>query len=498
MALDTYNSNPYTSQLAPKSSSFWQQYKRPLIVSLVILAVLAGILSKLLLPNVNVQYADYALHPAGTTSESNFSTLKDNGLLSYNGLGFFKYDTTSKQTTTLSSGLKLPQPASVYWAGDQGALMQFTSAFGSSEIDRQLIPRNIGIAEYKQYLWYMDFASNSLKLVGKQSISNNGAVYSPSANGFYYVPAAPENDDAAFTNQARELRFYSITNSTDRRVSNNVRLTDVLHVSSCPKNIGIACLVGYDGSENSQKLLAINEDGTPRQLIDSKGRIFISNNPSLYVVAANDTTPQTHENETVDALSLPAELYNIADDTSVALGIRIGSEQPIFGFENNGSFYILNNATEELKNTRLQYTVGKIVNKKAYTKTTDLTLSPNGRPSSRLISSVGYGNNGQALVTTINDKQFIFSHRNPSINLDEPKAELVQASVSQCAATSAKDKQYFDNDRLYKIYFVDDASLSSNIQAFTNCIIQAQPTIFNGYSFYFGTLSPKNGRITSD
>ncbi len=115
-----------------------------------------------------------------------------------------------------------------------------------------------------------------------------------------------------------------------------------------------------------------------------------------------------------------------------------------------------------------------------------------------LIDKVSYGKEGSSLITSVSGSQLLFSSVKWIKDITQIGKNEAQKLIDTCLAPSGKESEYFSDTSLFKLYFTDDASLNKNINDFSNCLIEANSQVLVGYNFYFGTVDPVNGRISSD
>lgn len=445
----------------------------------------------------------YDLEKTGLEVRQDFAHLDKSELYAYNGLAFYKTNLESGDTTVLSSGLKLPLPSSVYWANSRGALMDFSSSYYLSEVQEALRAEGQQLNDdSRNYTWYLDFASGSLKLVNTDPVAAELVYYSEADNGFYYI-----TDTSKKRYRTTALYFYDIDSGRNETVSYDLRLASVRALQACPAAGGI-CFIGRDKTEPTiEKLYTLNQDGKKQVVINSKGRVFATNDPARYVVVGLEektaTTGNTPAIEEVEARysEEPAFLHNIETSEVGDLGFNIGFEQPLVHFTDNDQFYIFGSVLEkEPENEQLTfYRSGTLNGNSTYSDSFPVAYSDGSAFTGQVISSSGHGQGSLMLLGTLEGSYVLFgSTQQNSATLTPKSPEAAAKAVESCVTSHAQDSQYFSESGMFRIFFTADGGFAEDIAAFSDCILTSNEVPLHGYNFQFAGLDPVNGRIVTD
>lgn len=450
----------------------------------------------------------YELSSTQLKSDTQFGHLSGSDIYAFNGLSFYKINTDTQAVTVLLSGRKLPTPSRIHWAGSQGILVNFKQSFYRSQVDEAL--QSMGLAlnrDSQDYTWYLDFASGSLKLVSKLPIKADLAVFSADEQGFYYIPDYSNAGDFGHEAGAPDptktpLLFYNLATGQVETVSNDLAVRDVSYIGLCSSYR--LCLI--DRTAAGHKLLAVEQTGQTKSLVDARGRLFPTNNGDLFVKLDDDLVIQEHArggtNETpedVDFDETPARLYDVRDGSEKDLGFTVGNSEIVMHLEASGDFYVIDNLLASPdNNTPSRYRSGVLKGDSASSKLLPLRLSDDEDFTNVPILGASHGGSDQSLLTGLDHTQLLFAAKDRVGGFSLAESSAVQAAIDSCGAAVIASSQYFSESRLFKVYFADEPDLAQHLQTFGDCLSDNGAPVLLGYSYYFGTVDPVNGRITSD
>ncbi len=465
--------------------------KVPLIITLVVLILMVGSLLFALLTRATATYQQPSMYNTGFSADKDYAHLSGSSLYAYNGLAFYKVNQASqnKSITILNAGLKLPTPSNIYWADSKGALMTFKQSFISSAIEKALKDRGYAVTTSTEaYTWYLDFATNSLRLVSTSSLQANQVLHSANENGFYFF-----NDSG---NGVKQLFFFHTDSGHIDTLNSNLQLSSVSSLQKCSGNFRI-CLVGYDNTDQtSQNLYGVTKAGSLQTLKKSKGFFIATNVDDKIIAVTNPTTTNPHDPDT-DFQGGPAELFDVKSQSSKSLGFDIHSTDAVAHYVNGNDFIVFDYGTQDKKS--VTYT-SITVNSRGHLSSKLFNITDgNGGSFNNTITSIDQSGIGDALVTADNNKQFIFSTQKHTA---QPliEAKTAQNTINTCLASAQGQgsSQYLDDLHLFRIFFSMDASFTANIKTFSTCLAKTDKAPMAGYNYTFGGIDPTFHKIVTD
>lgn len=502
------NYTPYK----PKSDNRQTKFRLIMLIGLPLL-FLVIIVIVVLRPASNGSSApQYNLRSTNLTASMDYPYLNGSDLYTYNGLAFYKTNMeasgSNATTTVLSKGLRLPTPSNIYWADSRGALLTFKESFYLTPVETALTGIGQTINDTtRSYSWYLDFASGKLQLVNRRPIVPGLAHYSKSQKGFYYIESAfPDEND----NIASPLHFFDISANRDQIVSSNLGVTDVRRLTECPTTDSTAkniCLVARDSKDQkAERLYNVSHNGRRTQLLDSKGRLFPTNNPNIYIAVSRGEEAEkiqgSRNQEQADFTEEPAVLHNLETNVTRTLDFRVGGSNNITAyFGDDDNFYFIDSVVEDKSNEEqpdaFVYRAGTIADGSASELRTVL-FQDNTAFTGSLTSSNGYGNNGTSLLSTTNGGLMLFAKSDSIVKLSGVDQQTVQATINTCKPTGFQDSQYFLDIRQFRVTFTADDSFANRIATFSDCMTKTNPSVITGYNFHFAGSDPINGRLSTD
>ncbi len=287
-----------------------------IVVIIILLLSFAGSQS---VDNANIDDPGYKVTSTDLIPAAYFSTIQGNDLYSYNGLAFYKVNLdNSNNVTILRSGLKLPTPASITWAGSNGALLTFKQSFSNTIVSNALRASGLSLDKLTQaYVWYLDFGSGKLTLVNKIPVQSGKPYYDEAAKGIYYV----SRTERIFK---LTLHFFNIQTSKDELAVPDLDSAGIESLSKCSPDFKL-CFIARDRSnatESSRQLYAIDSNNRKISVYDPKGgRIFATSKPDLYITTAAEEVRSSTDKpgaptEDTDFSSAIAQSYDVASKSS--------------------------------------------------------------------------------------------------------------------------------------------------------------------------------------
>jgi hypothetical protein len=478
-----YPEQPVSYQPADAKGS-----KVPIIIMIAVLVLIVGSLLFALLTRTTATYQQPSMYATSLAADKDFAHLNGSSLYAYNGLAFYKINQAARdKVTILNTGLKLPTPSNVYWADSKGALMTFKQSFISSAIEKKLTALGYAVTPATQaYTWYLDFATGSLQLVSTSSLQANQVLYSASENGFYFF--------ADSGNGVKQLFFYHTDSGHTDTLIKDIQLASVSDLQKCSGNLRV-CLTGYDNTDQTaQNLYGVTKTGSLQTLKKSNGFFITTNINDKIITVKNPANTNSHEPDT-DFQGGPAELFDVKSQSSESLGFDIHSTDASAHYITGNDFVVFDYGTQDKKS--VAYT-SVTVNSRGHLSGKLFTLAKSdGSSFDNTITSVDQNGIGDALVTADNNNQFIFStqkHQATAI----VTAKTAQSIVDTCLKGTTGNSQYFEDLRLFRIFFDYDAGFNRHIQTFSTCLGDANDTPMTGYRYTFGGIDPTFHKIVTD
>lgn len=441
-------------------------------------------------------------------ANKNFGDLIGSEVHAYSGLAFYKINVESGDLTILRSGLKLPTPNALYWADSEGAMLNFSGSFWRSRVHDALQSNGQGLSRVtRDYTWYVDFASGTLSLVNELPVNHGLAVFSTDDRGFYYIPdhSRPghhfDHDDTPA--DTISLHFYDISTKQDEAVLKNLDVTDLSYLGKCNDTTQKICFIARDKANlGTENLYAVNDDKQVSKIVEVDGRLLPTSDPELFIAAAEEEGRGAEsQHEQIDHTESAAHLRNIRDSSVTPLGFLIGGSDITTHFMPANVFYVLDSSLFSTPSSRQasMYRAGKIsADGKVQTELLPLIYSGGRAFEGGVLGNISRGNSGHALLTTFDGGQIIFTDQESTGDISKVDPQSAQSDVNKCAGITAQDSQFFEEESLFKVFFNESAGLNASIKSFSDCVINSNSALLIGYNYYFGTLDPDSGRITSD
>lgn len=488
----------YDSSFVPvkkRSGKIWLIASTAALIIIIVVVIIAGNSSG------TIATSDYKLIKTDFTGQ-NFTYLSGSEIYAYNGLAFYKTDINTKSVTVLNSGLRLPTPSSITWAGSQGALLSFKDSFSLTAVEKALATSNTPLNELSEsYVWYLDFKSGSLSVMSASPIAKKTVLFSDSANGFYYIPDLSRN---RVPSAATQLIFYDVSTKAKRIVSSNLGLVSVSSVSNCSAS-ELACVI--DSDPTSQKLYSIDKSGQKALVYDSKGTLYNTNSSTLFISIPRVTDAKKANSAGTYYGPEDAYIFNSATNRTTSLKSKLQGPEINAAFDNEGNFFIADSAPiEDVEADSVPansaepsnyYIAGHIKDDKLKTVAKPLHLTDGTVLTDNISSLLGQGNNGTALVETLGGKQLLFGNNQSITAPVSDSQDTVSRIIKQCNSTNVQPSQYFNDTRTFRVYINDDDNFARSVNAFGSCMAKS-PTSLVGYNYQLSGISPENGRITTD
>jgi hypothetical protein len=455
-----------------------------LIAIVVILAITSRTAN-----NAQVDDPKYRLHGTDLTTDKNFSMLQGNDFYSFDGLAFYKKNLDSGKVTILRSGVKLPTPQSITWAGDNGALMVFSSGFGGTKVT-DTTGFYVDKSE-SQYVWYLDFASGQLKLVDQLPMVGNSAYYSAASHSIYYLT----NPASTVATDKHPLVAYDVQTGKRSQLMSDIGAADAESLFGCQSDMKACFIAG-----SPMQLYGINQANQKVSLFNSKGRLFTTNKPELYVfVPTSNGNQDAKIDEDVDYDPAPAQLYNLKTKQTSQLGFDVDQAEPLVHFVSDSNFYVFSsdyntgNANDQYADLKPGYRSGSIqTGATGKSKVFPLLYQSGDKQFSSQIIAISHGAEA-SLVADATLHQLLFTDKT-SLNLNSANQSTVTSAIKACLANGAKSYTTIDNYN-YRIEFIYDGNFANNIATFSSCLAQKNGTLV-GYNYSFAGVDASSRLLT--
>lgn len=451
---------------------------------LVILFIIWSVLNSL-------RVKDYSLNTTFLSADRNFGYLDGAQIYTYNGLVFSRVNYETGYAEILSGGVKLPSPSNLFWAGTRGALMNFDGSFYLSLVNSRLKDNDEIInKDTRDYTWYFDFNTGSLKLVDTSPVQNRLAYYSEGDGGFYLIAG-------------NNLVFYDISSFTKRVVVDNLQVTGISHIGECASFK--LCIIGYSQDDFlSERIYSVDDDDSITEILNSNGRVFPTNNPRYILLGRYEKDLQANPGriaeEDDDYGNQKAVLYDLDKQTERDLDFPLDESNVIFGLSSEAEYFLFDDSIEQnllSSDSSLFYRAGvtRTAVGQPKSKVRQVYFSDGTPFSGGIIAIPNVNSSGGALLTTFTGDQLLFTPTAPQ-GFGMLSIEEARTNVRNCeGASDVKVVDYFNDGTQFKIYFVNGSKLSTNIKTFSDCLSQTNTL---GYNYYFGVLDPRSGRIITD
>ncbi len=429
-----------------------------------------------------------ALQPASLTAQplniTTASTIQANGnvINVYNGNSFYTVNTAENNAVKViyTPEYRLPTVANMSWAGNKGALLNFTGGIMYTPVYDYFVAHDLDTISDNYYTWYLDFTTGKLSLADEYSLESDTAYYSKKDNGFYYVPSIQYSETEADKNQ---LRFYSLDTQQTSTIIDDFNTT-VQSIKQCDQPNATVCIVGKKNGEAYGKtyLFATSKDSKKLTTVHTQqGEIYQAPLENTYVLLG---TPEPYEG--VGVIYKKISTLNIATkekhdyngtmfDRSVAVGVKDDTLYLIDG-ENSEVVWLHSNITPGDSQTNT------ITSDSAHGLDEGIVVVPKQDSANVLIASVS-GN-----VYTLS------AHTQPA----PAKASQTDSAgiVGECATQFGGTPDL--KDGAYTIFVQeDDDKFTTNIKHIKQCLAK-NPAIMVGYTYEYKGISGVNGRISTD
>lgn len=471
--------------------------KKNKIQLLIVVAILTlgVIIISMLLQNGKSQYTYIDTELKST---QNFSYIKNQNLYHYNGVAFMQTNLQNSETTLLFSSPQLPNPNAIHWLDDQGVIISFDGSFVGSSIEKLLLDKDLTINSITEtYVWFINFKTGRISLVN-EAIGGVGQIaFDKKLNNAYFVPRNFPQD------QTMSLYRLSIeTGSTS--VVNSLQIQDISYLGECKDDY--ICLTGRDITSSRNKgIYVINKStGDITLSFSTRGEINPTSHPHLFMITSDESEDGGDEHDhDIEPFYGKGTIYDLVENTQTQVDYDHSDDILItqIGGEKNEFFSISNYPTVDEENSKIHYRAGKLTSKKTQTREYVLE-SPDGEAllNTLLIKNDGYGAGGTTLVTGLHGEQLLLFNQKsftPNMPTVSDRGD-VWKTLDTCELGEKKGtRQYYDEEKLTRLFFTDNDSLATNIRKLSACI-RSNPNVFFGHNLKVSTLDPVNGRITSN
>lgn len=495
---------------------FKNSKKLKLIAALFVLGVVILFLILLL---TRESYSKQYLTPTNLKSKENFSVLSGDEIYAYNGLAFYKTNIKTGDTIILRSGIRLPKPETVVWAGEKGALLTFSGSFTYTPVEKKLKSSGQEVTETtKLHTWYLDFESGSLEQVSKYPVRLNLAVYSGERNGFYFVPRYYSDSDGReykeINTSVVPLHFYDILNNEETVVSNDLSVAEVSDIFICAPSSVKVCLIARDYTDRSKlKLLAV-ENERLNEIFSVSGRMFPTSSED-FVTVVNSVAEKTNTGRRdsssfgapeTDYTKGEAHLLRLSDSKQFKLGFKLSLGSLITHISSPDEFYIVDTSTilkpdsaeDELLSTFGSYRPGKFKSdENVSTGLVDLSAK-DGKEFliQGIFSGASHGSGDTSLITAVSGFQYLLSS-DPAVNgLNKTSSDEVLSFIHSCV--KPEDVQFFESSSLFRVVFSLESGYEKNMEAFGACMQKHGSKALIGYSYQLAVSGGPDQRLISD
>ena len=469
-------------------SRLMQQKKALLVVAG--LAVFVAALSWFLFymhpqPKVTIQKLPF-------TSSENFPLIKGDDIYAYNGLAFYKTNLYDQgEVKVLSSGTKLPSIRELFWADEVGAFLVFDdSAYVRSLTESVLSAQGKSVDKFtREYLWYFRFSDSSLHPVDTTPpTSNTSGFYSSSKNGFYYLPEVDHEEGGE--GQYPPLRFFSTKTLENSELENTIRMQSANYMGPCVDSY-IFCAIGDQGG--SSVLVGYAEDGKSNTLLRTPGFIAGTNMANKFL----KITPTKGGGSEDSFVLMGTSLFDAKTGKTVASDIKTYSRAVVVSEQSDGSLYALSTGSDSPERSTTLLSGGKTILGPTRTSGAELSVPKGESSSGSIVGNIMYGKNGVAAFSDENDVTYLLSSSSTTPHITVQQPSVIKKAVDACTKAYGVENSYYDDSKLFKVYFSDDQAFTTHIKQFSDCLLKSSGAVV-GYHYYFGGISPKNGRYTTD
>lgn len=465
---------------------------------LILIGFISILLILLIIVFSRVSFQERRMHPTPLTASINHGYLIDDAVFFYDGASFQKINSQTGEKEVLATGIKLPNPAHIYWS-PEGALLNFDSSFLLTEVQSKLENIDKELDERtRKYTWYLDFSSDELSLVDSLPVNPRWASYSENDSGFYYATSEVNQESRSLTSALKFFNTESLKNSV---LVESLELVDISYIGSCT-DYKVCLIARHNDDIGSERLYAFDEEDKLKEIFDSKGRLFTTNRPYQFLVVSQDTQSSDGEDipEEVIYSEEPSSLVNIKNNTSQALGFDVGNAEIILGFIDEDEYFVLDDQIDENVTSEGTYYRAGTLNGwlgRPTNRVLPLLLNEEGTLfTDKLTTRVSFGAEGDLLVSSFSGNQYLFSEKQEINGFTELNESEVSKNIEVCGASSNMSSfDYLRTSKLFKIYFENNSQFTENIMGFGKCISSTNTL---GYNLYFGGLDPRNSRIVTD
>ena len=459
-------------------------------VSLVALGLIAFILSP--------QYKGFSIHKTPYLG-TGFTAIQGQSIYDYNGLSFYKSPLNDPtKITTLSSGFQLPLPSTVYWAGDEGAVLTFTDQGATgSLLESELQSRGLELDNRTmEFVWYFDFSSRSLRLVDEFGFASPAYYYSPEKQGFYYIKRGkPVTESHGFENAA--LTFYSLKSFNAETASPSAGDEEaVTYIGACRDGTSVCLIKDIKGK---QSLYAI-EDTRQIKIGESYDHLTPTSSSVIFVGSIYDT-PESSEDAEDELLR---SSYYVLDSTtgkqSRVIDDVVANSSFIANTNDDESFYIFEPTPESSDNEISFYTGAKNIlgTPKAKKVKFSNDTKKSGIPSSVAVFDLVTRNGSGFMIFRDVDAVYLVTPQDYKYVSLKQSPQTLEASLQPCFSKYTQYHDFTEELNQLKVGITFDDNYRKNIEAFSSCVADSSPRSQVGHDFVFVGLSPIDGRFVTN
>lgn len=431
-------------------------------------------------------------------STGSFSAIRGDSVYSYSGISFYKQNVHSADAVTvLESGLRLPTVSQLFWGGDNGVLLTFTSGgYIGSALDKELSSRNLSWDnETKDYLWYLDFKTSKLQLVSQYSLVSQTAHYSTSTESFYFVRNngyLPDSDAP----DGLPLISYSTKTHTETELLHNVGSASVQYVGPCKTEDDIC----FSIKEGDTEVLYLARSAKKEKLINDAFNVLSpTDNPAVYIGIRYDEISKNNDN---DGAILQATPYYISLDTGVTTktNVKVGATESILANSVGSDDFYLMEPTSLYSSAGLSYVVGgKDLLGSLKTKRQSMSTQPNAEQTSNsIVGPISRSTDGISMFGDIEDNMYLVVPKDFTYSIKQQDDSAIEQKLKPCLKKYTTHHDYTTELKQFKISISYDENFQQRIKDFASCIDKTDPAAYTGHEFVIVGVEPTSGRFVTD
>lgn len=446
----------------------------------------------------------YSYMKTGLTSNQ-FPTILDNHLYYFDGIGFYKRELSSGNTTLLYSGDLLPKPSHITWVKDTGVLLSFNSSFSPSRVESELRSRSLPInSKTKKYTWFLNFSKNSLDIVDTEPVLNNQFAISSNQGKIYYSRSGGTSDTThGHGSKEFVLYEYDLVSKSVRSITSD-QLINITYVGICDYQTDSVCVAGTDPSQNiTRSLIRFNLDNNSTDLLlKSTSRIYPTSNPSTFLLIdhTQDDFEHKHDIEDYDYVAEEAYFYNSTNNSKLNLGVKLSGTKFVTHFTDANNFYIIGDVTSSSDGkSRIDYKTGAIENKKISIKNIPLSsISTNEYLLNDTLLGISHHSEDKTLINTLSSDFVLILRNGTQVSLGKLSDERdIRSAIEDCLKNLTADIEYSMEEKIITLYIPEDKLNGTKFNEASSCLAEKRKGLLNNYTFSVLVKDSASGRLIS-